>query len=107
MMAHLRERECGRVENGFETRNVSRRPIFRHRIGPISVRSWPVFSGKSLMSQEAEYHKADNIFRPDVLQRLTRCGVSHAGSRPTTPMKAPRRLRSEEHTSELQSLMSI
>src|SRR3546814_3723684 len=102
--------------NGFETRNVSRRPIFRHRIGPISVRSWPVFSGKSLMSREAEYHKADNIFRPVALQRLTRCGVSHAGSRPTTPMKAPRRLprlprrgalrgRSEEHTSELQSLM--
>src|SRR3546814_11091257 len=86
MMAHLRERECGRVENGFETRNVSRRPIFRHRIGPISVRSWPVFSGKSLMSREAEYHKADNIFRPVALQRLTRCGVSHAGSRPTTPM---------------------
>src|SRR3546814_10871393 len=95
MMAHLRERECGRVENGFETRNVSRRPIFRHRIGPISVRSWPVFSGKSLMSREAEYHKADNIFRPVALQRLTRCGVSHAGS------------RSEEHTSELQSLMRI
>src|SRR3546814_10703376 len=107
-----------------DLRNVSRRPIFRHKLGPISVRSWPVFSGKSLMSREAEYHKADNIFRPVALQRLTRCGESHAGSRPTTPMKAPRRLpwlprrgalrgrlspvaRSEEHTSELQSLMRI
>src|SRR3546814_12231060 len=90
MMAHLRERECGRVENGFETRNVSRRPIFRHRIGPISARSWPVFSDKSLMSREAKYHKAYNIFRPDALQRLTRCGVSHAGSRPTPPRSAER-----------------
>src|SRR3546814_9866977 len=104
--------------NGFETRNVSRRPIFRHRIGPISVRSWPVFTGKLLMSKEAEYHKADNISRPEALQRLTRCGVSHAGSRPTTPMKAPRRLprlhrrgalrgRAAADTSELQSRIRI
>src|SRR3546814_10870206 len=66
------------------------------RLPPISTRSDTLFPYTT-------FFRSADVRRPWQLDRAALNGANHAGN--AHPMIAPDRVRSEEHTSELQSLM--